>query len=273
MSFLTEPEPQRGAVLPIAPGIARIVAPNPGPMTYHGTNTYLLDAEDGFSIVDPGPDSAAHLAAVLAATGGRIARIVLSHTHPDHVDGLPALQAATGAPVYGWHTPQDGKVRVDIGLADGDVVAGWTAIHTPGHASDHLCYANAAGIVLSADHVMSWSTSVVSPPHGNMTHYFESLRKLLARPDDSMYLPGHGPPITRPHAFVRALLVHRTQREDAILAALASGPKTTMGIVSVLYANVDPRLHKMAERSVIAHLHKLRDEGRAQEAGEVWQAA
>ncbi len=273
MGFLTEIEPQRGAVLDMAPGVLRIVAPNPGPMTYHGTNTYLLAGADGFSVVDPGPDSTAHLDAVLAATGGKIARIILSHTHGDHVDGLSAMQAATGAPVFGWHTPQDGKVRVDHGLTDGDMVAGWQAIHTPGHAADHLCYARADGVVLSADHVMSWSTSVVSPPSGNMTHYFESLRKLLARSDDNLYLPGHGPPITRPHAFVRGLLVHRTQREDAILAGLATGPKTTLALVQALYANVDPRLHRMAERSVIAHLQKLRDEGRALEDGEAWRVA
>ena len=273
MGFLTEIEPQRGVVLPIAPAIGRIIAPNPGPMTYHGTNTYLLEASDGFTVVDPGPDSQTHLDAVLAATGGKVARILLSHTHADHVDGLAALKAATGAPVYGWHTPQDPNISVDHGLRDGDEVAGWTAIHTPGHAADHLCFADNQGMLLSADHVMSWSTSVVSPPNGNMTHYFGSLRKLLARAGDTTYLPGHGPPLPRPHAFVRGLLIHRTQREDAILAALGSGPKTSMGLVEMLYANVDPRLHRMAERSVIAHLHKLRDEGRAREDGEGWLVA
>ena len=271
MSFLTEPEPERGVPLQVAPGISRIVAPNPGPMTYRGTNTYLIEADDGWSVLDPGPDSAPHLAAILDATGGKVARILFSHTHADHVDGLPALKAATGAKIYGWHTPQDDRFVPDVGMKEGDSVAGWTALHTPGHAADHICFTGGDGVVFSADHVMSWSTSVVSPPNGNMTHYFESLRKLLARPDDTMYLPGHGPPITRPHAFVRGLLVHRTQREDAIIACMATGPKTPAEMVLVLYAQVDPRLHRMAERSVVAHLEKLRDEGRARPDGDIWR--
>lgn len=272
MAFLTEPEPPRGQTLPVLPGIARLVAANPGPMTYRGTNTYLIDGPDGITVLDPGPDQAEHVAHILAATGGKVARILLSHTHPDHLGAVPALKAATGAPVFSFHRSQDPAHTPDQPLQDGDTVAGWTALHTPGHASDHLCFARADGVVFTADHVMSWSTSIVSPPHGHMGDYFASLRRLLARPDTT-YLPGHGPPIEDPHPFVRALLAHRAQREAAIAAALAGGPRGTLELVDALYSQITPNLRPAAERNVIAHLHKLRDEGRAVEDGAVWRAA
>jgi len=255
----------------VLPGISRIVAANPGPFTYHGTNTYLIAGDGGTWVLDPGPDSTEHVAHIIAATGGKVAGIILSHTHPDHLGGVPALKAATGAKVWSFRRSQDGAHTPDMAMDDGDVVAGWTAIHTPGHAADHLCFAR-DGVVFTADHIMSWSTSVVSPPHGNMGDYFVSMRRMLAR-TDTAYLPGHGPMITDPMPFARALLSHRAQREAAIAAALAGGPKTAMGLVDALYTALNPKLKPAAQRTVIAHLEKLRDEGRALAEGDIWRAA
>ena len=270
MDFLSEPEPDRGKVIPVISGISRIVAPNPGPMTYYGTNTYLIEGADGFTVLDPGPESEAHLQAVLAATGGRVARILLSHTHRDHLDGLPALRATTDAPAYGFHQSAAPDFVADHPLRDGDSVGEWTALHTPGHAADHLCFARADGVVFTADHVMSWSTSIVSPPNGNMADYLASLRRLYAR-DDRLYLPGHGPRIPEPRRFVRALIDHRIMRENAILSALRGEGRTSRELVGALYANVASHLHGAAERSVIAHLQKLEAEGRAMREGERWR--
>ena len=264
--FLTEPEPPRGVALPVAPGISRIVAPNPGPMTYWGTNTYLIEEPGGRLVLDPGPDDAGHLAAILAT--GPITRIVLTHTHPDHLDGLPALRAATGAPVSGWYAPEVPGAW-DSPLQDGSRVGAWQAIHTSGHAPDHLCFAGPDGTLFSADTVMGWSTSTVAS--GGMADYFTSLRRLLGR-DDRLLLPGHGPPIPEPRAFVQALLDHRLQREAAILAALGPQPRTSRAVTKELYADVDPRLLRAAERNVIAHLDKLRGEGRVRDVPEGWVA-
>ncbi len=259
--FLTEPEPTRGVALPVAPGIRRIVAGNPGPMTYHGTNTYLIDTDDGVFVLDPGPDDAGHLSAILAASG-RVAGILLSHGHSDHVGALPALAAATGAPVFS----ASGAFGTAVG--DGDPVGEWTALATPGHAPDHLCFAR-GDTVFSADHVMSFSSSVVAPPEGDMAAYMAGLRRMLAR-DDRLLLPGHGPPITEPRALVSALLEHRLAREAAIVALLQGGRQTPAAIVAALYFALDPRLRAAAEASVLAHLLKLRAEGAATERNGVW---
>jgi glyoxylase-like metal-dependent hydrolase (beta-lactamase superfamily II) len=272
MNFLTEPEPQRGAALPVIEGITRIVAPNPGAFTYHGTNTYLIEGSRGFTVLDPGPDDPGHLQAILAATGARVARILLSHTHADHLDGLPALRAATGAPACGFHRSADPRFTPDMPIRDGDEIDGWTALHTPGHAADHLCFVRPDGVAFTADHVMSWSTSVVSPPGGNMRQYFASLERMLAR-DDRLHLPGHGPAMAEPRAYVHQLLDHRRQREAAIVAALAAGPQTASELVEALYVGLAERLKPAAARSVTAHLEKLGEEGRAAARGAVWQAA
>ena len=269
--FLTEPEPPRGVATPVHPGIRRIVAANHGPMTYWGTNTYLLEGEGGTTVLDPGPDDPAHVAAVLAAAG-RIARIVLSHTHHDHLGAAAALRAAAGAPVYAWHAPDDPALVPDVPLHDGNAVAGWVAVHTPGHAPDHLCFAGPDGVLLSADHVMSWSSSVVGPPGGDMGAYFASLRRLLAR-GEGVYLPGHGPRHPDALPFVQALLDHRLAREAAILGALGPAPRGSRAITEALYAGVDPRLRRAAERNVIAHLAKLVQEGRARAEGDGWVRA
>jgi glyoxylase-like metal-dependent hydrolase (beta-lactamase superfamily II) len=271
MAYLTEPVPERGVPLPVAPGIRRIVADNPSVMTYHGTNTYLIEGADGFTVLDPGPDDNAHVEHILAATGGRIRAILVSHTHHDHVGAAPALKARTGVPVAAFHTSADPAFTPDLGLHDGDVIAGLTALYTPGHARDHLCFAGADGILFTADHVMSWSSSVVSPPGGDMADYFASLRRLLAR-DDRILLPGHGPRLDEPKAFVQALLDHRLAREGTILSALGNTLRTPADLRDALYSQTHPRLRLAAERNVIAHLLKLEAEGLVEQADGHWRS-
>jgi len=278
MPFLTEPEPERGAVLPVLPGVSRIVAANPGPMTYYGTNTYLIDTADGIAVLDPGPENhPEHVQAILRATGGQVALILVSHTHHDHVGAVAELQAATGAPTVGFRESGLETFEADIKLADGDAIAGMVALHTPGHASDHLCYAlpakDGSKVLFSADHVMSWSTSVVSPPGGNMADYFSSLRRLLER-DDEVFLPGHGPQLPDPRGLVREMLHHRQVREQAIQAKLrADGAANTYTLMDTIYSQVHPRLRRAAERNVLAHLMKLESEGKVVRDGELWRAA
>jgi glyoxylase-like metal-dependent hydrolase (beta-lactamase superfamily II) len=276
MPFLTEPEPERDVLQPVLPGINRVVAANPGPMTYHGTNTYLIDTSDGLVVLDPGPDDAAHVEAVMRATGGQVALILISHTHHDHVGATAALQEATGAPTAGFRHSGLATFEADIKLADGDTVAGMLALHTPGHASDHLCYAlnatDGTKVLFSADHVMSWSSSIVSPPDGDMAAYFASLHILLER-DDDVFLPGHGPKLPTPRDLVRELLQHRMARERAIETALGSGAANTYTLMDTLYSQVNPRLRRAAERNVLAHLLKLEGEGKVMRDGEVWRAA
>jgi len=278
MPFLTEREPNRGAVLPVLPGIRRIVAANPGPMTYHGTNTYLIDTEDGLVVLDPGPvDHPEHIEAILQAAEREIGLILVSHTHRDHVGAVAALRARTGAPSAGFRDSALPGFTPDIGLADGDTIAGLTALYTPGHAADHLCFAlraeDGTAVLFSADHVMSWSTSVVSPPGGDMADYFASLRLLLDRSDD-VYLTGHGPPLHEPRSLVREMLHHRMAREQAIEAALAErGASGTGGLTEALYTKENPVLRVAAERNVLAHLLKLETEGKVVRDGELWRVA
>ena len=269
MAFLDEPEPIRFTPTHAAPGISRLLAPNPGPMTHHGTNTWLLDGPDGLTVIDPGPNDARHLAAITAA--GPVHHILLTHTHPDHLAGAPALQAATGAPIAGWAKPWDPTFTPDIPLANNDTIAGLTALHTPGHASDHVCFAQPdTGVLFSGDHVMSWSTSIVSPPDGNMAAYMASLRLLLAR-DDRLYLCGHGPALPDPAKLVRGMLNHRAAREAAVLATLERGPATPDELVTTMYAGLTPLLMRAAKQSVLAHLLKLASEGRVFEDDAVWR--
>ncbi len=276
MAFLTEPEPERDAVLPVLPGITRVVADNPGPMTYHGTNTYLIETDHGLVVLDPGPDDARHVEAVLRAAGGKVDLILLSHTHHDHLGATAALKQAAGAQTAGFRMPADAGFVPDIPLDDAGEVAGMTVLHTPGHASDHLCFGargkEGEAILFSADHVMSWNSSVVSPPDGDMRAYFASLRRVLDRADD-VFLPGHGPKLPEPRKLTRALLFHRMEREHAIRAALAKGPTTTATLRDKMYAQTHPRLQRAAERNVLAHLLKLEAEGKAQRDGEAWRAA
>ena len=277
MPFLTENEPERGARLPILPGISRIVAANPSPMTYYGTNTYLIETEQGLVVLDPGPeDHPEHVEAILRHTGGKIALILISHTHHDHVGAAAELKRRTGAPTVGFKTSGLDTFDADIKLDDGDVIAGLTAVHTPGHALDHLCLAlkaqDGGKVLFSADHVMSWSTSIVSPPGGDMRDYFNSLDILLKR-DDEIYLSGHGPLLSDPRALVREMLTHRMMREQSIAKKLTEGPASTYTLMDALYSQVNPRLRNAAERNVLAHLLKMEVEGKVVLDGEMWRAA
>lgn len=286
--FLKEDTLPPGQVQQVAPGVRRVLCGNPGPFTFRGTNTWIIGQGGSVAVLDPGPEDAAHLAAILRATEGeRITDILVSHTHRDHSPGVAALQAATGAPSHGFGphmTPPDqGGEGGDHGfhpdalLADGAVVEGdgWRlrAIHTPGHCANHLCFAlEGTGILFSADHVMSWSTTVVSPPDGDMAAYMRSLAHLAER-DDRLYLPGHGPPLPGPAPFVAALAAHRREREAMVEAALRAARRATaQELVPPVYGPaLDARLVPAAARSLLAHLVKLAAEGMAIRDGDHWE--
>ena len=182
---MTEEEPPRGILLPLRPGIGRIVARNAGPLTYHGTTTYLIEDSDGLTLLDPGPADKEHIDAVLRACSGRLRRILVSHTHSDHFGATAAVQAATGASVFAFDPSAEAGFEPTVKVQDGDRIGGFTAIHTPGHAADHLCFAFANGILFSGDHVMAWSSTVISPPGGDMAAYMTDLNRLLERSDRS----------------------------------------------------------------------------------------
>lgn len=288
--FIKHDAASPGIVERVAPTVRRLLCGNPGPFTWRGTNTWIVGGGGSVAVLDPGPEDAGHLAAILRATEGeRITHILVSHTHRDHSPGVAALQAATGARTYGFGphmTPPDQggeggdhTFRPDATLPDGGMVEGddWrlSAIHTPGHCANHLCFAlEGTGILFSADHVMSWSTSVVSPPDGDMRAYMQSLARLAER-DDRLYLPGHGAPLPEPRPFVAALTAHRLEREAKVLDALrAAGRATAAELVPPVYGPaLDPRLAPAAARSLLAHLVKLGLEGAATRDGEhYWEA-
>ena len=263
LRFQTEPEPPRATLLPVIPGVGRVVAANPGQMTYHGTNTYILERPEGVTVLDPGPDDPGHVADILRLTPAPVRRLLLTHTHADHVGAVPRLRAATGAPVAAWHVSASPAFAPDQPLADGDEVAGLVAMFTPGHAADHVCFAHPTGALFSGDLVMAWSSTAISPPGGDMAAYFASLKCLLSRSGDTLYLPGHGPALHEPQIYVRELLAHRIAREQAILAALATHAAAPATLVTSLYPGLDSAMQPAAEGSVVAHLLKLAAEGRA----------
>lgn len=281
-----------GVVEQVAPGVRRILCANPGPFTFRGTNTYII-GRGNVAVLDPGPADEAHLAAILRAVDGeQVTKILVSHTHRDHSPGVPALVAATGALTFGFGphaTPPgaggeggDHEFRPDVALPDGATLDGddWrvTALHTPGHCANHLCFAleDSAGadVLFSADHVMSWSTTVVSPPDGDMAAYMASLARLAAR-DQRLYLPGHGPPLPDPAPFVAALAAHRMEREAKVLDALRTARRATaLQLVPAAYGpELDPKLVHAAARSLLAHLIKLAAEGAALRDGESFEAS
>ncbi len=256
-----------GRLVEVRPGVGRLTAPNPGMMTGPGTNCYLIGTDE-VVVVDPGPDDEGHVAALVEAGGGRIRWIALTHTHVDHWPATPALKAATGAEVVGFGS-RDG-LEVDRELGDGDVVgrgdAALTAVHTPGHASNHVCFWDAGRrLLFTGDHVMSGSTVVIAPPDGDMAAYLASLEKVRALAPDAL-APAHGPLLTDPDAYVGHYIDHRLAREAAVADALAgAGPDgaDTETIVKAVYVDVHELLHPVARFSVWAHLRKLADEGRA----------
>lgn len=269
MSFLEESVPPRGVLLPVLPGISRIVANNPSVMTYHGTNSWFIDHGDDLIIIDPGPNDAAHLRDLLTAIDGRVLKyIFLTHTHIDHSGNAKALKQATGAPVVSYKQPSKASFAPDMRLDDGESVAGLKAVHTPGHASDHLCFqfraSNNQKILFSGDHVMSWSSSIVNPPDGDMQAYYSSLELLLSR-DDDVYLCGHGPLLDAPRRLVGELLSYRQFREKTIVTELQKQDWSIAALAAALYNKQDPFLKAASQRNVLAHLLKLTAEGIVEE--------
>ncbi len=268
-----------GSLTRLSPLVRRLVAPNPSPFTFTGTCAYIVGAGE-VAVIDPGPESEGQLAAILHATQGeRIAHILVTHTHRDHSPGARALQAATGAPIHGCaahveiahhasgrlDASHDLDYAPDARMREGDVLtgAGYTlaALHTPGHASNHLCFAlTQENALFSGDHVMAWSTSIVAPPDGRMRDYMTSLDKLIGR-DESIYYPGHGAPVTNPKRYVRGLASHRRMRETAILERLSAGDSEISAIVDRIYVGLDSRLKPAAALSVLAHMEDLVERG------------
>lgn len=263
----------QAAPLPMVPGVARaltplvrrILAPNPGMMTGPGTNTYLVGIDE-IAVIDPGPDDPGHLDAIAGCGGDRIRWILCTHTHPDHSPGAAGLKARTGAQVLAYED-RDGLV-CDAHLVDGDGVDATefrlAAVHTPGHASNHLCFLlGQERLLFSGDHVMDGSTVVISPPDGDMAAYLGSLQRLLdIRPRLRAIAPAHGRVIDDPVAVVAGYIAHRVEREQQILDVLTTEPQAVDALVACIYSDVDPRLHPVAARSVWAHLRKLSNEGR-----------
>mgnify|MGYP006273486783 FL=1 len=283
----TRPEP--GRIDAVAPGVRRIVAENPSPMTFTGTCSYIL-GEREVAILDPGPDDAAHQERLLEAIGpeAHVAAVLVTHSHLDHSGGARRLARLTGAPTLGFGRHgagmsdrmralaeaelrlgggegADATFEPDRPLADGDALAvegrRLVALHTPGHLSNHLCFAlEGEGVVFSGDHVMAWATTLVSPPDGDMTAFLASLRRLKGR-GDRLFLPGHGGPVRDPEHMIDAQLAHRAGRERAIFDALAEGPADTERLVARIYGDLDATLRPAARRNVLAHLLALLERG------------
>jgi glyoxylase-like metal-dependent hydrolase (beta-lactamase superfamily II)/8-oxo-dGTP pyrophosphatase MutT (NUDIX family) len=272
-----------GRVVRLSPRVIRLTAPNAGMMTGPGTNSYLVGCAEAnrWTVIDPGPADPVHLQALQAAAPGPIERILVTHTHIDHSPGAVALAQATGAPVFGRrpdHAPgQDASFSPTQELSGGERFAlGPTArlevIHTPGHASNHLCYLlEEEKLLFTGDHVMQGSTVVINPPDGDMSAYLAALEGLLAR-DLDWLAPGHGFLVAQPHRVIRALIAHRLAREDKVVQALQQlSPAPMEALVARVYADVPTGLHPVARRSLLAHLLRLREQGRALQQGEDWE--
>ncbi|ODN69765.1 MBL fold metallo-hydrolase [Methylobrevis pamukkalensis] len=276
-------DPAHGEAVELVPGLRRLTAANAGPFTFRGTNSYVVGT-GSLVVIDPGPDDAAHVAALVAACGGRpVSHILVTHTHRDHSPAARALQALTGGEIvaegphrparplgageaYAMEASADRDFRPDRILAGGEVLvtpAGrFTAVATPGHTANHLAFAlEETEFLFSGDHVMAWSTTVVAPPDGAMADYMASLERIAACPQQ-VYLPGHGGPVRDGPAFVAGLHAHRLGREAAILGAVAGGADTAPAIVRAVYRDLDPRLEGAAAMSVFSHLEDLVARGR-----------
>ena len=273
------------------PLVQRVLAPNPSPYTYTGTQTYLVGNAAEIAVIDPGPAQADHLDALEHAIAGRrVAAILCTHTHRDHSPAAAPLARRTGAPIIGCAplAMRDDGPRLDAAfdttyapdrvLADGDSVDGdgWTltAVATPGHTSNHLCFAlEQSGALFTGDHVMGWSTSVVVPPDGDMGAYMASLSRLYDRKQDRVYYPAHGAAVTKPHQLVRGMIGHRRTREKQILKELAKGARDVTALVGAMYKALDPRLLPAAGMSVTAHLIDLEQRGQVARSGDTWTTA
>lgn len=270
------------------PLVARVLAPNPSPYTYTGTQTYIVGNAGEVAVIDPGPNEPDHLDALMAAIGDdKVVAIMCTHTHRDHSPAAAPLAERTGAPIVGCaplviktDLPRsdeafDTTYAPDRVLEDGEAMTGrgWTlrAVHTPGHTSNHLCFAlEESGALFTGDHVMGWSTSVVVPPDGDMGDYMRSLDKLYQR-EDRVYYSAHGAPIEKPRQLVRGMMGHRRQRENQILRLLGEEPRTLPDFIPLMYKGLDPRLDGAAQMSVKAHLIDLERRGMVTHSGETWQ--
>ena len=270
----------------LSPLVRRVLAHNPSPFTFTGTGTYIV-GNGTVAIIDPGPADPAHLEAVARAVAGEVvSHHVITHTHMDHSPGATPLKARLGGRIVGCAPLilSDDGPRADAGfdpdyapdgvLADGEAISGpgWTlrALHTPGHTSNHLCFAlEEEGVLFTGDHVMGWSTTVVAPPDGDMAAYMRSLQRLQDR-EDRRYFPTHGPAVEEPQRFVRGLIAHRRQREGQIMKLIGEGVETIPAMVEQMYASVDRRLWPAAGRSVLAHLIDMASRGLVRQSGESW---
>jgi glyoxylase-like metal-dependent hydrolase (beta-lactamase superfamily II) len=271
----------------LEPGVARVLAHNPSAFTYYGTQSYLIGTSE-VAVIDPGPDLPEHIDALDKAIGGRrVAAIMCTHTHRDHSPAARPLADLTGAPIIGCaplaletvgpraDAAFDGDYQANRVLTDNEALEvdgqAVIAVATPGHTSNHLCFAY-RGALFSGDHVMGWSTTVVVPPDGDMADYMKSLDRLRQR-DDRVYYPAHGPAVTNPQQYVRGLLGHRMQREKQILKLVTERPRPIPDIVANAYPGLDPRLVTAAGGSVFAHLLDLERRGLVERDGDQWTAA
>jgi glyoxylase-like metal-dependent hydrolase (beta-lactamase superfamily II) len=280
---LRDPGIQPGVAVRLSSHLWRLTARNPGMMTGPGTNSYLIGADEDWAVIDPGPADDQHVSALIAAAPGAIRHILVTHTHKDHSPGAATLKAATGATLLGRVTVhphwQDGTFAPDRELRHDDRLTfggGVTlrVIHTPGHASNHLCFLlEAQRVLFTGDHIIQGSTVVIDPPDGDMAAYIASLDALLREPLENL-APGHGTLIAEPHSAIAALIQHRLRREAKVLSALPrEHPADLATLVRRVYDDVPPQLHSLAERSLLAHLLKLGDEQSARRVGERWMAA
>ncbi len=283
-----------GEVAQVAPGIRRIIAENPSPFTFYGTGTYIVGRGE-VAVIDPGPADAAHIDRLLDGIAGEtVSHIFVTHTHMDHSPGSRLLQERTGAKTYAYGPHGAGKleqgVPVEEGgdmafqpdqlLGDGEILqgGGWSleCVYTPGHTSNHMCYQlRERKALFTGDHVMGWSTSIVSPPDGDMAAYIASLEKLLLR-DDLVYWPTHGPSIEDPKPYVRAFITHRQERQEQVLVCVRQGVRRIEDMVPQIYAELPEFMYPAAARSVLAsvvhlvELGRLRTDGEAQLAARYW---
>ncbi|MEI9990863.1 MAG: MBL fold metallo-hydrolase [Rhizomicrobium sp.] len=288
--FVRQFDPRYGEEVRVTPRISRLVANNPGPFTFMGTGVYIVGGKE-VAVIDPGPDLPEHIEALKRALDGRrVSHILLTHTHTDHSPAAGPLKQWSGAPTYAFGPHGSGrddgpKVEAggdmdfvpDIRVTDGEILRGdgftLECVYTPGHTSNHMCYALAEEKALfTGDHIMGWSTTVVTPPDGDMAQYIASVEKLQAR-DDAILYPTHGAPVSDPGPFLAAYREHRLDREAQVLASIAAGRDTIPAMVEHMYADVDKRLHPAASRSVLAHLIKLEHEGRVVNTGGIWRLA